>query len=277
MSAVPRLLPVIAVAISGVLAVKALTSAGDLPKAMEGARAFAQDVVSGGNAEKPNPADPKAPGTADAQNAAATAENYRLAALGPTTGIQLPKAGTVCAVSAEALAQEAGLTSSELRVLQNLGDRRGQLDQREKTIDLQIQLLAAAESKLDAKLKKMQDLKGQITGLIKQADNQQDAEITRLVLIYETMKPKDAASRLALMDDNVRLPIASQIKAPVLSAILAKMEPADAKALTEKLASRFVAAKAMKEAREAVAPPPVAATPPAAPPKGQDAAKAQRG
>ena len=276
MSAVPRLLPVIAVAIGGVLAIKVLTSAGDLPKAMAGARAFAQEVVSGG---KSSAADG---GPAEAANKAsdlAGADSFRLAAQGPTAGIQIPKAGTVCAVSATALAQEAGLSPAELNVLQSLGARRGQLDQREKTIDLQLQLLAAAENKLDGKLKTMQSLKSQITALIKQADNQQDAEIARLIVIYETMKPKDAASRMALMDDSVRVPIASQMKAPILSAILAKMAPEDAKALTEKLANRFVAAKAMKDAREAVAPPvpAPAANPGSVPPKPQDAAKVQRG
>jgi len=282
MSAVPRLLPVIAVAIGGVLAIKVLTSAGDLPKAMAGARAFAQDIVSGGKEAKDTKSalpDGAVTEATDKAGDQAGADSFRLAAQGPTTGIQMPKAGTVCAVSATALAQEAGLSPAELNVLQSLGARRGQLDQREKTIDLQLQLLAAAENKLDGKLKTMQSLKSQITALIKQADNQQDAEIARLIVIYETMKPKDAASRMALMDDSVRVPIASQMKAPILSAILAKMAPEDAKALTEKLANRFVAAKAMKDAREAVAPPmpAPAANPAPVPSKPQDAARVQKG
>jgi flagellar motility protein MotE (MotC chaperone) len=263
MSATPRLLPVIAVAIGGVLAIKGLTSAGDLPKAMSGAKAFAQDVVSGAKAAKPLPSDGNAPGPADKVPDQPGLDRIRLAAQGPVTGIQLPKAGTVCAVSAEALAKEAGLSQAELKVLQSLGSRRGQLDQREKSIDLQLQLLAVAENKLDGKLKT--------------AENQQDAEIARLIVIYETMKPKDAASRMALMDDSVRVPIAAQMKAPILSAILAKMAPEEAKALTEKLANRFVAAKVIKDARDAMAQPP--ATPGSGPglAKPQNAPKVQKG
>jgi flagellar motility protein MotE (MotC chaperone) len=69
------------------------------------------------------------------------------------------------------------------------------------------------------------------------------------------------------------------MKAPIWSAILAKMAPEDAKDLTEKLANRFVAAKAMKDAREAVAPPmpAPAANPAPVPSKPQDAARVQRG
>jgi flagellar motility protein MotE (MotC chaperone) len=277
MSATPRLLPVIAVAIGGVLAIKGLTSAGDLPKAMSGAKAFAQDVVSGAKAAKPLPSDGNAPGPADKVPDQPGLDRIRLAAQGPVTGIQLPKAGTVCAVSAEALAKEAGLSQAELKVLQSLGSRRGQLDQREKSIDLQLQLLAVAENKLDGKLKTMQALKTQVAALIKQAENQQDAEIARLIVIYETMKPKDAASRMALMDDSVRVPIAAQMKAPILSAILAKMAPEEAKALTEKLANRFVAAKVIKDARDAMAQPP--ATPGSGPglAKPQNAPKVQKG
>ena len=46
MSRVPRILPLVAVAIGGVLAVKALADADALPKVMSGARAFAEEAQS---------------------------------------------------------------------------------------------------------------------------------------------------------------------------------------------------------------------------------------
>ena len=79
------------------------------------------------------------------------------------------------------------------------------------------------------------------------------------------MKPKDAAARFSLLDDSVRLPIASKMKEKSLSAILAQMSPPDAKALTERLANRFAAARAVADARAAVtAAPPASAAKPAA-------------
>jgi len=130
-------------------------------------------------------------------------------------------------------------------VLQSLGERRGQLDQRENDLNTQLALMAAAEAKLDAKVKTMEGLKADIQGLLAQADQKQAAETDRLVKVFEAMKPKDAAPRMVLLDDAVRLPIAAKMKERSLSAILAQMPPAEAKKLTESLAARFGNAKSL--------------------------------
>lgn len=298
MRPVPRILPIIAVTIGGVLAINALSGVRDLPQLMSGAKALAQGVVGG----KPDAAKgagakgaaPAKPGEKPAvPTGAATANTAgsgaQAAAAPPSTDatnspysgsiLAASKAGTlnapgplksaaksaaICAPTAAELAKEAGMSPAELRVLQSLGTRRGQLDQREKDIDVQLQLLAAAEAKLDGKIKSLNGLKGQVQSLIGQADAQQQAENDRLIRVYEAMKPKDAAARFSLLDDSVRLPIASKMKEKSLSAILAQMAPADAKALTERLANRFAAARAVADARAAVtAAPPAAAAKPA--------------
>jgi hypothetical protein len=51
------------------------------------------------------------------------------------------------------------------------------------------------------------------------------------------MKPKDAAARMTMLDDSVRLPIAAKMKERALSQVLANMAPGDAKILTERLAN----------------------------------------
>jgi len=173
-------------------------------------------------------------------------------------------------------------------VLQSLGARRGQLDQREQDIDVQLQLLAAAEAKLDAKMKALTGLKGDISGLLGQVDAQKQAEVDRLVTVYQGMKPKDAAARMTLLSDDVRLPIAAKMKERALSQILANMAPGEAKILTERLASRL-ANPAVDKGKAAIADnaaaPPTAAAPsqqadaglagsaPAAAPKGKAAPK----
>src|SRR5437868_3317715 len=83
----------------------------------------------------------------------------------------------------------------------------------------------AADAKVDAKLKALNGLKADINGLLKQADAKEDAEVDRLVKVFEAMKPKDAAPRIVLLDDAVRLPIAAKMKERALSAVLANMPP----------------------------------------------------
>ena len=133
MKNIPRILPLVGVAVGGVLAVNALAGAKSLPDMFNGAKAFAEGVA------KP---DAKAAHGEEAASAEGAAQNAA-ASVPPR----------VCAPSANDLAREAGLSPAELHILQSLGARRGQLDQREQDIDVQLQLLSAAEAKLDAKVK----------------------------------------------------------------------------------------------------------------------------
>lgn len=241
MSRVPRILPLVAVAIGGVIAINALEGGPGLIGAV---KTFAEDV---GQSKTPKPA--VAPGAS------------LLAPSGAAPAAAKP--APACAPTAAELAKEAGLSPAELQVLQSLSQRRGQLDQRANDLDTQVQLIAAAEAKLDARIAQMNGLKGDIQGLLNQADQQQQAETDRLVRVYEAMKPKDAAGRMTLMDDSVRLPMAAKMKERALAAILAQMPPEDAKALTEKLANRLTGAEAVANARNALNP--QAAAPGAAP------------
>ena len=256
MKPIPRILPLAGVAIAGVMAVNALAGAEGLPALLSGARAFAEEAAGA----KSEPAK------------AADAEGKDAAASIPSP--EAPKAAAVCAPTAAELAKEAGLSPAELQVLQSLGARRGQLDQREREMDTQLALLAAAEAKLDAKVKALNALKGDVQGLLTQVDAKEQAEIDRLVKVFEGMKAKDAAPRMVLLEDSVRLPIATKMKERALSAILAQMPAAEAKKLTEAMAERFAETKVKAAAAQAVAETPKAAQAKAADPKAA-APKAQ--
>jgi hypothetical protein len=104
--------------------------------------------------------------------------------------------------------------------------------------------MAAAEAKVDAKIRALNGLKGEVQGLLNQSNSKEAGEIDRLVKVFEGMKAKDAAPRLSALDDNVRIPIAAKMKERSLSAIIAQMPAADAKKLTESLARRFGAVQA---------------------------------
>ena len=134
-----------------------------------------------------------------------------------------------------------------------------------------LEMMAAAEAKLDAKMQALNGMKGDIAKLMVDADAKEQAEIDRLVKVFELMKPKDAAPRMVLLDDAVRLPVAAKMKERALSPILAAMPPAEAKKLTEALASRFAEVKKVAAAAQAVAGPPA---PAAAKPGAQAAAPA---
>lgn len=270
MKPVPRILPLVGVAIGGVLALNALAGARDLPSLLTGARAFAEEAVKPAKGQTPKA---KAADPAKAAPEAPTGQPQDAAAILPAPSI-IPRA--VCAPTAAELAKQAGLSPAELQVLQSLGQRRGQLDQRESDFSTQLALIAAAEAKLDAKMRAMNGLKGEVQGLLNQTNAREAAEIDRLVKVFEGMKAKDAAPRMVLLDDSVRLPIAAKMKERALSAIIAQMPAPEAKRLTESLARRFsdaqaAAAKANAVAEAQTAPPTAATKPAAAPAKTADA------
>ena len=273
MKNVPRILPLVGVAMGGVLAINALAGARDLPGLVSGARAFAEEAAKSVKPAKgATPSKAAGSSSKPGEATAATGEAKDTSAALPPPTIK-PQA--VCAPTAAELAKEAGLSPAELQVLQNLGERRGQLDKREDDMSTQIALMAAAEAKLDAKLKALNALKTDVKGLLSQADGREGAEVDRLVKVFEGMKPKDAAPRLTLLDDSVRLPIAAKMKERSLSAIIAQMSPTDAKKLTESLARRFASAQTLAQnanavANEAAAP---AAAPAAKPAAAQPAKK----
>ena len=160
----PRILPLVGVAIGGVLAINALAGARDLPDLFSGAKAFAEEAA-GKAAEGDKGKDAKArsrqpTAAARRREDAASACRRRRCRRRPSS--RRP----VCAPTAAELAKEAGLSPAELQVLQNLGARRGQLDQRENDLDTQLALLAAAEAKLDAKVKALTGLKADVQGLL---------------------------------------------------------------------------------------------------------------
>jgi flagellar motility protein MotE (MotC chaperone) len=242
----PRLLPLVAIAAAGVLAINAVENG---PGIVGAARSFAEGV-SAKHTSKDAGAKPASALPADASAAGVDANAQVVAA----------KPAPICAESPTQLAKDAGLSPAELQVIQSLGARRGELDQREQGLDTQLALIQAAEAKVDARIATMNALKGDMQGMLGQLDDKQQAEVDRLVKVFETMinnKPSDAADRFVLLSDEVRLPIAAKMKERLLSAMMAKMPPPEAKRLTESLAARYVAQA--NAARAALNPPPAPA------------------
>lgn len=200
MSKIPRLLPLIAVAIGGVVLVRAV---GVAPGLFEGARAWAEEAAPPTAAAAPPPA--------------------------------------VCALTPEQLAQQAGISPAELRILQSLSGRRTELDARDADLASMLPLLATAEQKLDAKVAALEAVKAEVRVLLGQVSEQEKAENDRLVAVYSAMRPREAARVFATLDDDVRLPVAAAMRPRSLAAVMAQMEPAAARVLTEKLARRFEA------------------------------------
>lgn len=126
----------------------------------------------------------------------------------------------------------------ERAILGRLQDRRQELDERNRELDMRESLLKAAEKRLDAKVNELKDIEARI----KVASNARDeAEVQRfkgIVSMYENMKPKDAARIFDRLDMRILAEVATAIKSRTMSEILAQMSPDSAEKLTVELANR---------------------------------------
>jgi flagellar motility protein MotE (MotC chaperone) len=251
MANLPRLLPIVAVAVGGVLALKAITSLNVLPDVFHNAAAFAADKKA--DAPKPAKKAAKAPGgevdKEDDPSEGNSVDPSLLAAADASSSAKPAAAAVtpVCATSVKDLAAQAGISPNELNILQSLGQRRQELDQREQGLNSREQLIQAADDKLDARVNQLQSLKTQIQALLDQANKTSADDTVRMVKVYESMKPKDAAAVLTTMSDEVRLPIAAGMKDRALAAILGAMTPDAARDLTEKLTNRMKATSGLQQ------------------------------
>jgi flagellar motility protein MotE (MotC chaperone) len=145
-----------------------------------------------------------------------------------------PQDGTV-------VAQEQRLPSAgERALLERLQERRQELDARARELDLRDSMLKAAEKKLEVQAvgEKGDEANGAAPAPRKDKEDVDTKRFKGVVIMYETMKPKEAAKIFDRLDIRILLDLATQIKPQRMSEIMAQMSPEAAERLTVELAAR---------------------------------------
>ncbi len=229
----PRLLPAIMVTLAVLLGLKAVAFA-------EGAGEAAPTQAAPAAAPKGAEKSAGAPSAAPAPGGSAAATN---------------------ACAANAFAESAGLSPSEVQVLQSLGARRAALDARAADMDTRQELLAAAERRVEERLAELKRVEARVTALTAQVDDAQSERMAGLVDVYQRMRAKDAAAVFDALDKDVLIAVAGRMRQANLAEVMGKMTPARARELTQWLAQ--------SQAPAATARPSVAAPATAGQPKGR--------
>ncbi len=127
---------------------------------------------------------------------------------------------------------------AELQVLQRLRERRDALDKQTQELEMRENMLKAAEKKLDGRLDEMKGgaAGGPPSNAAKAAEDAK--QMKSLVIIYETMKPKEAARVFDKLDMRVLIPMINAMNPRKVSDIVAAMSPEVAQKLTVALATR---------------------------------------
>ncbi|HEX5210803.1 MAG TPA: flagellar protein FlbB [Pseudolabrys sp.] len=135
---------------------------------------------------------------------------------------------------------EAGKIASagERAVLGRLQERRKELDDRSRELEMRENLLKATEKRLDAKLIELKDLQAKVKQLLGTREKNEAERFKSIVSMYENMKSKDAARILERLDMRIQAEVTSDIKPAKMSEIMAAMTPEAAERLTVELARR---------------------------------------
>jgi flagellar motility protein MotE (MotC chaperone) len=129
-------------------------------------------------------------------------------------------------------------SGAEREILERLQQRREELDRRSRALDIRENLVKAAEQRIDAKLKEIQEVEARIKEEINAKNAAEAARFKGLVTMYENMKSRDAAKIFDGLDMDVLIKVVSMINPRNMADIMAQMTPAVAQRLTVELASR---------------------------------------
>jgi flagellar motility protein MotE (MotC chaperone) len=136
------------------------------------------------------------------------------------------------------VAELAGLSQSEVQVLQALGERRALLDQRAAQAETQDELMLAAERRLNERLSELRQLETTVNALLGHLDEAQETRLASLVDVYQRMRAKDAAAVFDGLEDDVLVQVSGRMRQSNLAEIMGRMEPERARRLTTMLAAR---------------------------------------
>lgn len=238
-----RLIPVVLFATVSLLALKigGLVAAGGYTlvtprpaqandvhaRAPAGKRSWAQDTLGypdiTGSADRPAPADHNGNGAGKGDPAK------------PTVTESPPPKPEGAPVSVD---NARALSPAERAVLERLQERRQELEQRARELDIREGLLTAAEKRIEARVMELKDVEARINAGIAKKDEAEVARLKGIVTMYENMKAKEAARIFDRLDIKILLEVASQINPRRMSDILAQMTPEAAERLTVELATR---------------------------------------
>lgn len=133
--------------------------------------------------------------------------------------------------------KERPQSAAEKALGERLGERRDQIDARLRELDLREKLLETVEKKLEGRvgdLKQIEDGIAETKTRKVEADNQ---SMKNLVIMYEAMKPKEAARIFDRLNIDVLVPVVQQMNPRKMSEVLAAMTPETAEKLTVAIAS----------------------------------------
>ena len=225
-----RLLAVLAILMGGLFALKAITVANGATDLWQAYAATMEQAPGHGDAAEPAAAATEI----DPDNAP-----IDVPSLGdvPVDTPAAPAVGGPTREFADRIASGVR-TADEERVIYRLGERSAELDRRQRELETREALMVAMEQRVDSKIGELNELRAQIETLASELGERESEDMNVIVAWYGAMDAGDAATRIASLDLETQLQIASRMSQRTFGGILAEMDTPAAARLTERMAAR---------------------------------------
>jgi flagellar motility protein MotE (MotC chaperone) len=223
-----RLLPLTITVMAALLGVKSVALVRAAVPAPGAAPAAAAMVAAAQAATPPQPAtaSPPAPAQKPAAATPDAADNAEAKPPTPTSGPGI-----------DPVAAGPPVSDSERALLLDLRHRSVELDARASALDQRDAVLAAAETRLAARVVELTALQTRLEALEAARTQRDETNWNGLVKLYESMKPRDAATIFNDLDLPVLLQVVDRMKDAKAAAVLAAMLPERARLVTAQLAA----------------------------------------
>jgi len=155
--------------------------------------------------------------------------------IGDSAGRAFALAGSPAVAAAPATCEPAPDFGALLGALRN---READLATREAALESRAQTIALAQVQLDLKLAELVAAEDQLAATLAIADGAAEGDVTRLVTLYENMKPKEAAALFAEMAPEFAAGFLSRMRPDAAAQVLAGLDPKTAYAISVLIAGR---------------------------------------
>jgi flagellar motility protein MotE (MotC chaperone) len=172
---------------------------------------------------------------------------YKKAAVGITTALLITSAmtrlvsanlaGSEEPTDARGDVNERTLEGVEI-ILTDLERREANVESREKLLNSREDQLKTLEEKIKESLSELQNSQNELESLMFSSSSAAETDITNLTRIYESMKPKEAASLFENMDHEFAAGFLARMPPESAAQILSNLSPTSAYAISATIAGR---------------------------------------
>ncbi len=123
-----------------------------------------------------------------------------------------------------------------LSIIKRIKENEAILMEREKKLEIEEERLKLLRKEVEKKIEDLASLKTETEALLKKVKEIENERVSHLVGVISAMRPKDAASLIENMDEEVAVNILLKMNERIAGRILSNVDPKKAVKLTQKMA-----------------------------------------